>query len=107
MFDSCQLTITWMSTIKLNRDCICLGHLTCNALSLQENNQSEHVYYYSHIIINCHEVLNLSPLILIFYQSTVTLFIFSAISEEEKSYMKQNLILSFDEPVNQVNILVQ
>ena len=68
-------------------------------------NQS--VYYYSHIIINCHEVLNLSPLILIFDQSTVTLFIFSAISEEEKSYMKQNLILSFDEPVNQVNILVQ
>ena len=65
------------------------------------------MYYYSHIIINCHEVLNLSSLILIFYQSTVTLFIFSAISEEEKSYMKQNLILSFDEPVNQVNILVQ
>jgi len=27
---------------------------------------------------------------------------FSAISEEEKSFMKQNLILSFDEPVNQV-----
>ena len=107
MFDSCQLTITWMSTIKLNTDCICLEHLTCNALSLQENSQSEHVYYCSHIIINCHEVLNLSALILIFYQSTVTLFIFSAISEEEKSYIKQNLILSFDEPVNQVNILVQ
>ena len=96
-----------MSTIKLNTDCICLGHLTCNALSLQENSQSEHVYYCSHIIINCHKVLNLSPLILIFYQSTVTLFIFSAISEEEKSYMKQNLILSFDEPVNQVNFLAQ
>ena len=29
-------------------------------------------------------------------------FHFSAISEEEKSFMKQNLILSFDEPVNQV-----
>ena len=31
LFDSCQLTITWMSigmsTIKLNSDCICLGHL--------------------------------------------------------------------------------
>ena len=26
----------------------------------------------------------------------------SAISEEEKNFMKQNLMLSFDEPVNQV-----
>ena len=24
--DSCQLTITWLSTIKLNTDCVCLGH---------------------------------------------------------------------------------
>ena len=46
-----------VSTIKLNTDCICLGHLACNARSLQQNNakslqensQSEHVYC-SHII---------------------------------------------------------
>ena len=38
-FDSCQLSITWMSTIKLNTDCIYLGHLTVNARSLQENSQ--------------------------------------------------------------------
>ena len=35
LFDSCQLTITWMSirmsTIKLNADCLCLGHLANNA----------------------------------------------------------------------------
>ena len=41
LFDSCQLTITWMSirmsTIKLITDCICLGHLACNARSLQED----------------------------------------------------------------------
>ena len=41
-FDSCQLTITWMSirmsTIKLNTDCICLEHLASNAQSLKENN---------------------------------------------------------------------
>ena len=41
LFDSCQLTITGMSirmtTIKLNTDCICLGHLASNARSLQEN----------------------------------------------------------------------
>ena len=34
LFDSYQLTITWMSirmeTIKLNTDCICLGHLHCS-----------------------------------------------------------------------------
>ena len=37
-FHSFQLTITWMSTIKLNTDCICLGHLGLvnNARSLQE-----------------------------------------------------------------------
>ena len=62
LYDSCQLTITWafirVSTIKLNTDCICLGHLACNARSLQqdntkslqENSQSERVYC-SHIII--------------------------------------------------------
>ena len=39
-FDSCQLTITWMSAIKLNKDGICLGHqanLANNNRSLQEN----------------------------------------------------------------------
>ena len=38
--DSCQLTITWMSAIKLNKDGICLGHLANlgnNTRSLQEN----------------------------------------------------------------------
>ena len=42
-------------TIKLNTDCICLGHLANNARSLQENSQSERTYYCSHIIkiINC------------------------------------------------------
>ena len=42
LFDSCQLTIIWMSirmsTIKLNTDCVCLGHLASNARSLEENN---------------------------------------------------------------------
>ena len=42
LFDSCQLTITWMairmSTIKVNTNCICLGHLASNDRSLQENN---------------------------------------------------------------------
>ena len=36
-FDSCQLTITWMFTIKLNTDSIRFGHLSYNAWSLQEN----------------------------------------------------------------------
>ena len=40
--DSCQLTMTWMSirtsTINLNTDYICLGHLASNAWSLRENN---------------------------------------------------------------------
>ena len=51
LFDSCQLTITWisirMSTIKLNTDCIYLGHLasSVSARSLQENSQSECAYY--------------------------------------------------------------
>ena len=53
-FDSFQLTVTWMSirmsTIKLNTDCICLGHLASNAQSLHENSQSERAYYWSHII---------------------------------------------------------
>ena len=44
------MTITWMSSIKLNTECICLGHLAGNAQSLKENRQSEHVYYCSHII---------------------------------------------------------
>ena len=39
-----------MSTIKLNRDCICSGHLGSNAWWLQENSQSEGTYYCSHII---------------------------------------------------------
>ena len=62
LYDSCQLTITWMfirvSTINVNTDCICLKHQACNARSLQQNNakslqengQSERVYC-SHIII--------------------------------------------------------
>ena len=54
-FDSCQLTITWMSismsTVKLNTDCICHGHLSSNAQKLQENSKSERAYYCSHIII--------------------------------------------------------
>ena len=50
LFDSFQLTVTWMSTIKLNTDCICLGHLASNARSLHENSQSERAYYWSHII---------------------------------------------------------
>ena len=39
-----------MSTIKLNTDSICLGHLASNARSLQENSQSERACYCSHII---------------------------------------------------------
>ena len=50
LFDSFQLTVTWMSTIKLNTDCICLGHLASNARSLHENSQSERAYHWSHII---------------------------------------------------------
>ena len=62
LFDSCQLIITWMSirmsTIKLNTECLCLGHLASNAWSLQgnnawslqENSQSECAYCCSHII---------------------------------------------------------
>ena len=50
LFDSFQLTVTWMSTIKLNTDCIYLGHLASNARSLHENSQSERAYYWSHII---------------------------------------------------------
>ena len=37
LFDSCQLTITWMSIIKLNTDWICLEHLSaskCDILHL-------------------------------------------------------------------------
>ena len=59
LFDSCQLTITGMSirmtTIKLNTDCICLGHLASNARSLQENlahlAANQWVCHCSHIII--------------------------------------------------------
>ena len=36
--DSCQLTITWMSTIKSKRGCICLGNQANNVQSLQGNN---------------------------------------------------------------------
>ena len=39
-----------MSTIKLNTDCICLGHLASNAMSLQENGQSERASSCSHKI---------------------------------------------------------
>ena len=31
LFDRCQLTITWMSTIRLNTECTYLGHLASNA----------------------------------------------------------------------------
>ena len=61
LFDSRQLAITWMSirmsTIKLNTDCICLGHLASNARSLQENSQSERACYCSHIIKRYNEGL--------------------------------------------------
>ena len=54
LFDSRQLAITWMSirmsTIKLNTDCICLGHLASNARSLQGKRQSVRTCYCSHII---------------------------------------------------------
>ena len=55
LFDSCQFTITWMSIrmstiMKLNTDCICLGHLASKAWSSQENSQSERAYHCSHII---------------------------------------------------------
>ena len=39
-----------MSTIKLNTDGICPGHLARNAWSLQENSQSERACYCCHII---------------------------------------------------------
>ena len=36
-FDSCQFTVTWlsirMSTLRLNTDCICLGHLNVHVAS--------------------------------------------------------------------------
>ena len=57
LFDSFQLTVTWMSTIKLNTDCICLGHLASNARLLQENSQSEHAYYCSDIINTVEECI--------------------------------------------------
>ena len=61
LFDSRQLAITWMSirmsTIKLNTDCICLGHLASNARSLQENSQSERACYCRHIIKRYNEGL--------------------------------------------------
>ena len=52
LFASCQLTITWMSTTKLNTDFIWIGHQASNAQSLQENSQSECTFYCSHIINN-------------------------------------------------------
>ena len=36
-FDRFQLTISWMSTIKLNAEGTCLGHLVNSARSLQGN----------------------------------------------------------------------
>ena len=45
---SCQLTITWTSTIKLNTDGLCFGCLANNAWSFKEDlshlavNQSAH-----------------------------------------------------------------
>ena len=48
-FYSCQLTLTWLSirmpNIKLNTDCIYLGHQASNVWSLQENSRSERAYY--------------------------------------------------------------
>ena len=66
LLNSCHLTITWvslrMSTVKLNTDCICLGHLASNAGSLQENlvrlAASQSGYYYSHIIMYFSEKIN-------------------------------------------------
>ena len=40
-----------MSTIKLNTDCICLGHQASNARSLQENSQLEGTIVAKKIII--------------------------------------------------------
>ena len=61
LFYSRQLAITWMSirmpTIKLNTDCICLGHLASNARSLQEKSQSVRTCYCSHIIKRYNEGL--------------------------------------------------
>ena len=73
LFDSCQLTITWMfiglSTIKLKTDCLCLGHLASNAWLLkgnnawllQENSQSECTYCCSHVIkhvnLTCEDIM--------------------------------------------------
>ena len=61
LFDSCQLAITWMSirvsTIKLNTDFICLGHLASNARSLHEKSQSVRTCYCSHIIKRYNEGL--------------------------------------------------
>ena len=55
------LTITRMflriSTIKLNTDCICLGHLASNAQLLQENSQSELAYFCSDIINTVEECI--------------------------------------------------
>ena len=62
LFGSCQLTITWLSTIKLITDCICLGQLASNAQSLQENSQSECAHYCSHIIFTVYFWSQSSPL---------------------------------------------
>ena len=45
-----SIDITWMSTIKLNTDCICLRHLASNARSLHKHSQSERTYCWSHIM---------------------------------------------------------
>ena len=56
-FDSCQLTITWMPTIKLNADCKCLGHqarimpVIITRKTYLLCSQSEHAFYCSYIII--------------------------------------------------------
>ena len=73
LFDSCQLTITWMSirmsTIKLNTDCISLEQIASNAQSLQENNtwsfqkrkanKRAYYMYFTHIIKNFNILSNL------------------------------------------------
>ena len=72
LFDSFQLTVTWMSTIKLNTDCICLGHLASNARSLHENSKSERAYYWSHIINTDIELDSLSGQSSLIMYSTFT-----------------------------------
>ena len=83
LFDCFQLTVTWMSTIKLNTDCICLGHLASNARSLDENSQSERAYYWSHIINTDIELDSLSG------QSSLIMYTTFTVKRHESFYRNQ------------------